>query len=120
MLRVWVVRVWVFRVLGYCCSGCWRLQAVIDEIINTEHVPVRVNGPIGGESILSQSYDHLLFVAGGVAVSLASVGVPDCMLSILSGCSLCSIMWLACSSRSVDAANVVPGSDGQPFCSSVL
>ena len=44
-------------------------QAVIDEIINKEHVAVRVNGPIGGDSILSQQYDHLLLMAGGVAVS---------------------------------------------------
>lgn len=43
-------------------------QAVINEIINKEHVAVRVNGPIGGDSILSQNYDHLLLVAGGVAV----------------------------------------------------
>ena len=34
-----------------------------------EHVPVRVNGPIGGESILAQGYDHILMIAGGVAVS---------------------------------------------------
>ena len=77
---------------GYGCSGCWCLQAVIDEIINTEYVPVRVNGPIGGDSILSQNYDHLLFVAGGVAVSVASVGVPDSMPKPLSGCSICSII----------------------------
>jgi hypothetical protein len=74
------------------CSGCWCLQAVIDEIVNTEYVPVRVNGPIGGDSILSQNYDHLLFVAGGVAVSVASVGVPDSMPKPLSGCSICSII----------------------------
>ena len=35
-----------------------------------EHVPVRVNGPMGGESILAQGYDHLLMIAGGVAVSM--------------------------------------------------
>ena len=47
------------------------LQSVIDEIIRKEHVAVRVNGPMGGESILSENYDQLLFIAGGVAVSLA-------------------------------------------------
>ena len=45
------------------------LQAVIDKIKKSEHVAVRVNGPIGGVSILSQNYDHLLLVAGGIAVS---------------------------------------------------
>lgn len=49
-------------------SAC-VLQAVIDAIIKSEHVAVRVNGPIGGNSILSQNYDRLLFIAGGVAVS---------------------------------------------------
>jgi len=112
VLRVWVLRVLLLRVL------C--LQAVIDEIINTEHVPVRVHGPIGGESILSQSYDHLLFVAGGVAVSLASIVVPESMPEILSACSICSIIQRPCSSRSVNASSVVPESDGRPFCSSVL
>ena len=72
------------------------MQAVIDEIINTEHVPVRVNGPIGGDSISSQNYDHLLFVAGGVAVSLASGGVPESVPRILSGRSVCSIIQRAC------------------------
>ena len=48
---------------------CMLMQAVIDEIITKGHVPVRVNGPIGGESVLSQNYDQLLLVAGGVAVS---------------------------------------------------
>lgn len=47
-------------------------QAVIDEVIKTEHVPVRVNGPMGGESILAQGYDHVLMIAGGVAVSFLS------------------------------------------------
>jgi len=88
------------------------LQAVIDEIINTEHVPVRVNGPIGGDSILSQNYDHLLFVAGGVAVSLASIGSPERMSRILSGCSICSIIQSPCNCRSIDASSVVLGSDG--------
>ena len=96
------------------------MQAVIDEIINTEHVPVRVNGPIGGESILSQNYDHLVFVAGGVAVNLAYIVVPESMPEVLSGCSICSIIQRACSNRSVDACSVVLGSDGGPFCSSVL
>ena len=49
---------------------CRVLQAVIEEIIKMEHVPVRVNGPMGGESILAQGYDHLLMIAGGVAVSM--------------------------------------------------
>ncbi|KAL0041029.1 hypothetical protein WJX77_002724 [Trebouxia sp. C0004] len=77
-------------------KGKWS-TAVIDEIINTEHVPVRVNGPIGGDSILSQNYDHLLFVAGGVAaVPLLSViedmvkqrsgGGPDAALVPASVC----------------------------------
>lgn len=48
---------------------CVEIQAVIEEIIRTEHVPVRVNGPMGGESILAQGYDHLLMIAGGIAVS---------------------------------------------------
>lgn len=50
-----------------------EIQAVIEEIIRTEHVPVRVNGPMGGESILAQGYDHLLMIAGGVAVSTLTI-----------------------------------------------
>ena len=45
-------------------------QAVLDSVINHQHVPVRVNGPVGGESILSENYDQLLLVAGGVGVSV--------------------------------------------------
>lgn len=45
-------------------------QAVLNSVINHQHVPVRVNGPVGGESILSENYDQLLLVAGGVGVSL--------------------------------------------------
>ncbi|KAL0045657.1 hypothetical protein WJX82_000761 [Trebouxia sp. C0006] len=77
-------------------KGKWS-TAVIDEIINTEYVPVRVNGPIGGDSILSQNYDHLLFVAGGVAavpllsviedmVKQRSAGGPDATLVPASVC----------------------------------
>ena len=43
-------------------------QAVIEEIVKKEHVPVRVNGPMGGESILSENYDQLLLIAGGAGV----------------------------------------------------
>lgn len=46
------------------------LQAVLNSVINHQHIPVRVNGPVGGESILSENYDQLLLVAGGVGVSL--------------------------------------------------
>ena len=55
----------------YCVT-----QAVIEEIIKTERVPVRVNGPIGGENILAQGYDHLLMIAGGIAVSMRNCFLP--------------------------------------------
>ena len=58
------------------------LQAVLNSVINHQHVPVRVNGPVGGESILSEAYDQLLLVSGGVGVSLTLYLVLSAMLIV--------------------------------------
>ncbi|KAL3146993.1 hypothetical protein ABBQ38_014960 [Trebouxia sp. C0009 RCD-2024] len=71
-------------------KGLWS-TAVIEEIIKTEHVPVRVNGPMGGESILAQGYDHLLMIAGGIAaVPLLSV-IEDMVHQRQGGVNACIV-----------------------------
>ena len=62
---------------------------MIEEIIKTEHVPVRVNGPMGGESILAQGYDHILMIAGGVAVSIRMIDCFSCCSALFCLVSSC-------------------------------
>ena len=49
------------------------LQAVIESLLKHGRVPVRVTGPMGHPTRLPYHYDHLLLIAGGVAVSLRNL-----------------------------------------------
>ena len=51
------------------------LQAVIESLLKHGRVPVRVTGPMGHPTRLPYHYDHLLLIAGGVAISLCSLRV---------------------------------------------
>lgn len=59
------------------------LQEVIDRLKKGEILPVRLNGPFGGDHFEWRKYDVIHLYAGGIGVSVRNFPLAECHRSLI-------------------------------------